>query len=114
MWVKRLMRSPVSGETTVINAMSVSPYYNIFTVRGTAASRVLFRIVALTVRMGAFWPDVVPQGQYMPRKSIERTDRRGEWEGGQQGLSVIYIIYITQAKYDVDFNHLGKRVAKIA
>ncbi len=34
------------------------PYYNRFTVRGTAASRVFFRIVVKAVRMGGYWPDV--------------------------------------------------------
>ena len=38
------------------------PYYNIFTVQGTAASRVFFRIVAKAVRMRESWPDVHLQG----------------------------------------------------
>lgn len=45
-------------------------YYNIFTVQGTAASRVFFRIVAKAVRMGRYWPDVVLQGLTRPQKSL--------------------------------------------
>ena len=37
-------------------------YYNRFTVQGTAASRVFFRIVAKAVRMRESWPDVCLQG----------------------------------------------------
>ncbi len=45
---------------------SLSSYYNIFTVKGTAASRVFIRIVAKAVRMGVHWPDVVLQGLTRP------------------------------------------------
>ena len=41
-------------------------YYNIFTVQGTAASRVFFRIVAKAVRMRESWPDVHLQGPLRP------------------------------------------------
>ena len=41
-------------------------YYNIFTEKGTAASRVFFRIVAKAVRMRASWPDVHLQGPLRP------------------------------------------------
>ena len=44
-------------------------YYNRFTVRGTAASRVCFRIVAKAVRMGGHWPDFRLQGQARPKES---------------------------------------------
>ena len=37
-------------------------YYNKFTVKDTAASRVFFRIVAKAVRMRESWPDAVLQG----------------------------------------------------
>ena len=47
----------------------ISPYYNKFTVEGTAASRVFFRIVAKAVRMGGHWPDIQPQGQTRPFES---------------------------------------------
>ena len=36
--------------------------YNTFTVRGTAASRAFFRIVAKAVRMRRYWPDDPLQG----------------------------------------------------
>lgn len=45
------------------------PYYNIFTVQGTAASRVFFRIVAKAVRMRESWPDVCLQGLLRPFES---------------------------------------------
>ena len=45
-------------------------YYNRFTVKGTAASRVFFRIVAKAVRMRAYWPDVFLQGLTRPLKSL--------------------------------------------
>ena len=48
---------PFEGATT---------YYNIFTVQGTAASRVFFRIVAKAVRMRESWPDVYLQGPARP------------------------------------------------
>ena len=40
-----------------------------FTVRGTAASRVCFRIVAKAVRMGGHWPDFRLQGLARPKES---------------------------------------------
>ena len=46
---------------TVLHQINVS-YYNRFTVQGTAASRVFFRIVAKAVRMRESWPDVCLQG----------------------------------------------------
>ena len=47
----------------------LSSYYNIFTVEGTAASRVFFRIVAKAVRMRESWPDVHLQGPLRPYES---------------------------------------------
>ena len=44
-------------------------YYNRFTVQGTAASRVFFRIVAKAVRMGGHWPDFRLQGLARPKES---------------------------------------------
>ena len=44
-------------------------YYNRFTVQGTAASRVFFRIVAKAVRMGRYWPGVHLQGLTRPKES---------------------------------------------
>ena len=44
-------------------------YYNRFTVQGTAASRVFFRIVAKAVRMGGHWPDANLQGLTRPNES---------------------------------------------
>ncbi len=40
------------------------------TVRGTAASRVFFRIVAKAVRMREYWPDAFLQGPTRPLKSL--------------------------------------------
>lgn len=48
---------------------SKGSYYNRFTVRGTAASRVSFRIVAKAVRMGGHWPDFRLQGLARPKES---------------------------------------------
>lgn len=47
----------------------ITSYYNIFTVEGTAASRVFFRIVAKAVRMRESWPDVHLQGPLRPYES---------------------------------------------
>ena len=49
--------------------ISLTFYYNIFTVEGTAASRVFFRIVAKAVRMRESWPDVHLQGPLRPYES---------------------------------------------
>jgi len=48
---------------------TITSYYNIFTVEGTAASRVFFRIVAKAVRMRESWPDVHLQGPLRPYES---------------------------------------------
>ena len=50
-------------------AFVFTSYYNIFTVEGTAASRVFFRIVAKAVRMRESWPDVHLQGPLRPYES---------------------------------------------
>ena len=48
---------------TWVDGLTVNvSYYNRFTVQGTAASRVFFRIVAKAVRMRESWPDVCLQG----------------------------------------------------
>lgn len=44
-------------------------YYNRFTVKGTAASRVFFRIIAKAVRMRVYWPDICLQGPTRPPES---------------------------------------------
>ena len=49
-------------EDAIQAALEHTSYYNIFTVQGTAASRVFFRIVAKAVRMRESWPDVFLQG----------------------------------------------------
>ena len=53
---------------TVLTVITGS-YYNRFTVRGTVASRVSFRIVAKAVRMGGHWPDFRLQGLARPKES---------------------------------------------
>src|SRR5699024_2690581 len=63
----RARASSRAGNTVCF--ITVTSYYNIFTVQGTAASRVFFRIVAKAVRMRASWPDAHLQGPKRPQKS---------------------------------------------
>ena len=59
----------VRGEDHSLAHTFFRSYYNRFTVRGTAASRVFFRIIAKAVRMGGHWPDVQLQGLTRPIES---------------------------------------------
>ena len=62
--------SNAGEEVNVSNCVKNHSYYNIFTVQGTAASRVFFRIVAKAVRMRESWPDVSLQGLTRPQTSL--------------------------------------------
>ena len=55
-----------SSFAALFGVLPNTSYYNIFTVQGTAASRVFFRIVAKAVRMRESWPDVYLQGPARP------------------------------------------------
>ncbi|MFR3664509.1 acyl carrier protein [Flintibacter sp.] len=56
----------ITSDSRFMEDLGFTSYYNIFTVQGTAASRVFFRIVAKAVRMRESWPDVYLQGPARP------------------------------------------------